>query len=523
MSSTSGIKSSPGAGEFGTLNLWHADATVAAETGTVTAEIRESGAYSATSASLTASITAGTTYIVTSDSSNALNAATYAAATAKAHVNSIISVTSTKSWTLEKFSIVTSGFALSLHPASGTPAIYVYRMGILNSGDNGVRCATGTPNATISNCFAIHNAGVAIYEFRLNVASATFNIYHCSGYSNQTGGGAVFSRGNGTMNTYACIAQGAGTCWSGTIGGTRNVSQDATAPGSNSVRGASGLFAVPTAGSEDLNLNCRLAMVDETGFPADCATDLVGTSRPATLADPGCVQWVGTYTALTTLTSDEGTGSAGTAINGRTTDASLGGTGHTMGAPTGANQYEVNGSGVIQQAGGSGSGTVAYDSAASATGNQSSEVVMDEIFLGATVMADASTTDSNSYFAWYASAAAGLSIYKSVAGAVSLLAVNAAAVPVAGDTISIEVQRIGSTNWLTSRLNGVLRVVASDTALSSGVGGYRIYNTGKIRSWTSKTIAAGSSWKTWNGLAIASLKTRNGLAIASVKTWNSLA
>lgn len=132
---------------------------------------------------------------------------------------------------------------------------------------------------------------------------ADTTVVHCSAEASNSAFAAFEVGGGGaTGNFYGNVAQGVpgNDSYFGTFNGDYNVSQDATAPGSASTkyaRSTSGWFANTGAGTEDLSLAvgkqgwwaANKDAIDQTGWPADVATDIVGTARAAPI-DPGVWQ-----------------------------------------------------------------------------------------------------------------------------------------------------------------------------------------------------------------------------------------
>lgn len=249
-------------------------------------------------ATLNASL-GGFTATLTADTSSAVAAPTAASMNAKARASSAIQV-ETGSWTIEKLGMPSTGAAVDcVRLATGSGAVTVRRCVMKTTATGfGIRATTGTQSLTASNIAVISTD----QAFRLNTASATWSIYFASVLSSHASA-AQFSRANGTMVSNACIVQGTGAGWSGTITGDFNVSMDTTAVGSASTkyaRSETGWFASETSTSEDLSLTTwakgwwasNKDAIDRTGWPSDTATDLVGTSRATSslAVDPGVWQ-----------------------------------------------------------------------------------------------------------------------------------------------------------------------------------------------------------------------------------------
>lgn len=262
----------------------------------------------------TVTLDAQYTVTLTADSSVAVSAPTYANATAKARIevasgNAIyVSGTGTKAWTISKIACIGGGI---IHHHSSTltvqrcfvrspdDGIFAYGEGVIAAVINASNCAVvGTTSTTYENFATYTDSG-----------TATLTAYHCSSLGNKYG----FNEINGTLNAYACVEQGAATSgYTAGVGGDYNVSQDATAPGSSSTkyyRSTSGWFANTNAGFEDLSLAAGAQgkwvtdgkdAIDQTGWPSDVATDIVGTTRAAPI-DPGVWQTPAAATGQPTI------------------------------------------------------------------------------------------------------------------------------------------------------------------------------------------------------------------------------
>lgn len=241
-------------------------------------------------------LTGGHAALLTANAGSAVAAPTWAALTSKARIEgsgfSPIFNISGDGLTVEKIGVrATSGNAHAIATAIGTFAIR--RCVLSGSGTpcGGLSVNTGT--VTVSNCAAF----AAPAEIGFGLVSGTLNLYHCS-----VGGStfAGFYQSSGAMSAYACVAQGNVFDFFGSIGGDYNVSEDASAPGSAATkyaRSSAGWFTNETATSEDFSLvagkqgwwAANKDAIDQTGWPADVGTDIVGTTRTAPI-DPGVWQ-----------------------------------------------------------------------------------------------------------------------------------------------------------------------------------------------------------------------------------------
>lgn len=293
--------------DYGSIAAWHATlGTNETATGTI---IRISAAVDTSTVTLSAGGTG--TRTVTAHADAMLNAPTYSAATSRARVvpSSVNGFdVSGSGWVLEKFSIpnTVGGYCYCINTSA---AVVARRMWLsTDTSDLGSRgfSQSAAVTSTLSNV-AIGPVG----QFGIINLDGTINCYQTSVLSDPGGGqrAAVLAvLGSSVINVYACVAQGVSTDGAlfetlsgGTLGGDYNVSQDATAPGSSSTkyyRSTSGWFANTGAGTEDLSLAAGAQgkwvtdgkdAIDQTGWPADVATDIVGTSRAAPI-DPGVWQ-----------------------------------------------------------------------------------------------------------------------------------------------------------------------------------------------------------------------------------------
>lgn len=219
------------------------------------------------------------------------NAATYVSLSSKARMSGRL-YSAVAGPTYEKFGILRSGTA-SLVDSAAT-----YRRMVIQASSNLIQAFAGGAGGTVTidNC-AMWTTGSDPIAYN-DQAGITINVYQASGLSESTGGGFVSA--GGAVNAYGVVMQGSGTHFSG-CGGDYNVG-DSSAPGPHSIKSVSGVFTNTSAGSEDLTLLCALAIVDETGFPGDCTTDLLGNTRTSPWGHAGCVEWVNPNSTATLLT-----------------------------------------------------------------------------------------------------------------------------------------------------------------------------------------------------------------------------
>lgn len=231
--------------------------------------------------------TAGRTYKLTADASSEVNAPTYTAATTKARIELVVGegepsldITGT-GWIVERVAITNAdGQALR------TSQTCTLRRLVIKSNTAGIRVTGGT-TITVSNVAILKPGNAGAFSYYSD--AATSNIYSTSIICN--GSGIGFYAG-GTVNCYGCVAQGTTSNNYFGAGGDYNVAQGTGAPGANSVNSVSSVYVNETSTTEDLALNSGSwnSIVNRSGFPSDTDTDIVGTSRPSTGADPGVWQ-----------------------------------------------------------------------------------------------------------------------------------------------------------------------------------------------------------------------------------------
>ncbi len=242
---------------------------------------------------LNATLTGGHTALLTAHANNMVNAPTWGVLTSKARMEGtsspVVNVTAA-GFTVEKIGV--RGTSGNTHALQTTADATLRRL-LLAASSAAAGHTNNGGTVTVSNCAAF-GADVGFES-----AAGTVNLYHCSAVGNAAFG---FARYVGTYNCYACISQGAVTADFFTpSGGDYNVSEDSTAPGSASTKYArteTGWFTNETATSEDLSLvagkqgwwAANKDAIDQTGWPSDVGTDIVGTSRSGVDIDPGVWQ-----------------------------------------------------------------------------------------------------------------------------------------------------------------------------------------------------------------------------------------
>lgn len=269
------------AADYTSVANWEAAIDGNNQTGTV---IYIAGAIDSSTVTLDAAYTG---MLLTAHADAAVNAPTYAAATSRARISvggggndSCLYVTG-DGWTVEKLALIQPSVSANrCFRVQLTGTVYLRRCVLVGTDYIQLHNQGGT--CVASNCAFF---GSALYAGH----NATF--YHCSASS--------ASIGFNESACYGCVVQTASTCY-GSCTGDYNVSEDATAPGSASTkyaRSTSGWFTNTSAGTEDLSLVAgkqgwwasNKDAIDQTGWPGDVATDIVGTSRAAPI-DPGVWQ-----------------------------------------------------------------------------------------------------------------------------------------------------------------------------------------------------------------------------------------
>jgi len=278
-------------GDYADVGAWEASiADVDDETGTA---IESADITTGLGVTLNPANTGPWAYLLTADASNAIAAATYASGSSKARLTTTLGsalVVSGTGWTVEKLAIFSTAASLVVDfQESGTLRRFYVRNTL--SG-NGIILGTAGKALILDNGI-VEIIGTLAVAFG-TVVAATVTAYQVSVLM-PSGGYAGVYVANGTVDCYGVMVQGsASDNWrddgGGTFGGDYNLSQNTDAPGANSVHSTSGLYTNTTATSEDFALTSSPAFVDRTGFPTDTDTDIVGTTRPATGADPGVWQ-----------------------------------------------------------------------------------------------------------------------------------------------------------------------------------------------------------------------------------------
>ena len=287
--------------DYSTAAAWE---TSIADTDHETGTWIYAGQLDTSGVTINASNTGGWTYLMTADSASAITKPTRAELAAKARIG--VATASQTALTIATTGVIWEKVGISGSSDSSVNVMLFSSPGTLRrttvlgrspGGVSGViTTASGTStcsNVAIINTATNHNGFVAVFS------GVTLAVYHCSVYStNSPSYGAFAAINSAVVNSYACIQQGSGTGWynGGTLGGDDNVSEDATAPGSNVRQSAAGLFRDTGSGTEDLRLRrlngATLAgITDRSGTIADLATDMAGTSRPRAAScplDPGC-------------------------------------------------------------------------------------------------------------------------------------------------------------------------------------------------------------------------------------------
>jgi len=273
---------------------WEATITdVDSFTGTIITKVNPTDTSTVT---LNATLTSGRTALLTADSSTYVNAPTYAAATTRARVTGAVTVTS-NNFVLEKFSVVISASATNGVEADGS--VTIRRMVVWASDGICIDSRSNTGRTyTVTNCALItetNNSGRAcLVGYSQN---NTWYVYHNSLLAAVSGVYGCIYHDTGTMYLYANVMQGYGVCFGGNLGagsGDYNVSQDATAPGSNSWKSMSGVFENTGATTWNLALKdgynkARFSVPDYSAY-TDGDTDIAGTTRVSGLRDAGCWQ-----------------------------------------------------------------------------------------------------------------------------------------------------------------------------------------------------------------------------------------
>lgn len=297
-SATAGNNTGGATADYTDPQTWN-DAIGANTTGTIITKV---AAIRTTSLALNAAYTV----LFTADTSTEANAPTYTCLTSRARVTvtSGNAVTiSANGWTVERFCIS----SVSGGQAFRTGNTCTLQRMVLKSETDTIRVTAGT--VTISNvaCLYPKNAGA----FTVYVDGGTTTCYQTSIISRSSGIG--FYAGS-TVNCYGCVCQGTTSNNYFSAGGNYNVAQGTGAPGANSVSSVSGVYTNSTDTTEDLSLTTGSwnSIVNRSGFPADTDTDIVGTSRPSTGADPGVWQTAGGGSTTRGMPF----GTRGTAFNG---------------------------------------------------------------------------------------------------------------------------------------------------------------------------------------------------------------
>lgn len=191
--------------------------------------------------------------------------------------------------TVRGIGIRASGSDAVVLTANGTNFVIVDAIVICTGASQGLRCFfANSPSAEAFNVAMWGDGTLCIRN------TGTFTGYGLSMYQ-PTGGRCVLAKAGGTTTINSSIAQGAGdgfTDEGSALFGDYNVSQDATAPGANSLLSQSGAFTNTSSGSEDLTLTSTTAydIVNRSGYPTETDADIAGTARPATGADAGAWQ-----------------------------------------------------------------------------------------------------------------------------------------------------------------------------------------------------------------------------------------
>lgn len=241
------------------------------------------------------------TRLLTAASANAVAAPTYSECTSKARIEhtspGLLARAFTISghgYTIEKIGIYVNNGVLSYgFGTSGAYDVTLRRCAFYMDNCQGQIYIDNGGTWTIDNMaiFGGCNGGDQLF---VTYGAGTVNVYNSSIASSQNPYQTV-QRDAGTLNCYGVIVQDSGggnADFAGTIGGNYNVSRDATAPGANSIVSVSGVYTDRGAGTQDLSLTSGSwnGIVNRSGFPSDTDTDITGTTRPSTGADPGCWQ-----------------------------------------------------------------------------------------------------------------------------------------------------------------------------------------------------------------------------------------
>jgi hypothetical protein len=296
-SSTAGNNTGSATADYTSIQGWQDSIAVTdSETGTIITSVAE--VSGGANVDLTATVTSGRTILLTADSATAVNAPTYSDLTGKARTAYRLYIQS-DNFTIEKIAIDSAGSGILCDNATTLKNI-VMRTG---SGQYGLRVFSpaSAKIVTVSNVAVIVRGGGA--GLACTNANGTLNIYHSSLLAQAASDVGVY-RTAGTINCYGVIATGPGTCFSGTVGGDYNVSQDNSAPGSTTYwRGEVNVFKNVTSTTEDLSMYNPIIgtyAVPDYSSSADVGTDIAGTTRSAP-RDAGCWQGGATVSLTTNL------------------------------------------------------------------------------------------------------------------------------------------------------------------------------------------------------------------------------
>lgn len=311
-SGTAGNNTGSATADYTSVASWESSiADVDDETGTIITKVAPTDS---TQVTINAASTARA-YLLTADSTCAVVAATRAEAGAKARlvgaVKTLLTI-STTGVTVEKVAFTASGAAAGYEGVVQVGDAATIRRGIVIDdcgGSNSTILLLSSANGktvVVDNVAEIGTSGSGIGSTPW-VNSGTLKVYHGSLLLVSGSYAGYYSAGSGTLECRACVVQGktgGNFGGDGTAGGDFNVSQDATAPGVSATsryRSTTGWFNVETSGSEDLSLATAAKgkwvtdgkdAIDQSGWPADVATDIVGTVRSAPI-DPGVWQTPG--------------------------------------------------------------------------------------------------------------------------------------------------------------------------------------------------------------------------------------